>query len=47
MVCITKNIYYNKGEESIMCDRGGIGRHVRLRGVCLVGIWVQVPSVAP
>lgn len=32
---------------SKICECAGIGRQARLRAVCLMDVWVQVPSLAP
>ena len=42
MVDRTANFAYNQ----FVRGSAGIGRQVRLRGVC-EGVWVQVPSTAP
>ena len=31
----------------LKCEYAGIGRQARLRGVCDIHIWVQVPLLAP
>ena len=41
-----KQLVYNNACGFQLCDRGGIGRRARLRGVWET-IWVQVPSIAP